>query len=224
MTALTVYASFNNSSRLTSADLLVSSSGASGSASGPTNIGSSTGWMEIGYGGPGSFGLGSIQSPTGNGAFLDATVLEGKVLFAGNYSGTISLSIDQSSKSVQGTMVLRFYKYNTSTPAYTSIGSITQTSRNVNSTSETTFSFSATALPSMAFATNESLYVDVWFNITSNNMTSGGNLNTYFSNDGALGYSGVQFVTPGYGTPTRASVVMSAGMQAGYFPGQGGSL
>lgn len=195
--ALTTFLTAANSSRLASAELLVTASGAT-STSGASTIGTVTGWGELGLGGPTSFGATDIGNPSGSGAFLDATILEGNQLVAGNYSGTLTLSISEAGKAVNGTMVLRFWKYNVGTTTYTAIGSITLTGQSINSTSGIAFNFPATALPAMSFETGSSLYIDAWLDITSNTMDVAGALNVFFGNSSTQGYSGVEFVASGY--------------------------
>lgn len=197
-TALTAYLASPFSSRLTAAELLVTSSGAAIGSATSTNIGAHTNWIEIGLGsGNALAGAGSIGSPDGTGACLDSTVLEGNQLAAGNYSGTLSLSCSQAGKTVTGDITLRFYKVNTSTSTYTSIGTITITSQTITST-VSAFSFPATSMAAMNFNTNETLYVDCWMNVSANTMTSGGLVKSSYSNSATQGFANGSFVTPGY--------------------------
>jgi hypothetical protein len=201
-TLLSLYNSSASSSILTSAELLVSTGGGAKGATQSTNIGTHINWIEIGLGaGNALAGAVSIQAPDGTGAFFDATTLVGQQLDAGNYSATLTLLLDQAGKQIVGDITLRFYKYNSSTHAYTSIGNLTQTGVTITS-SDTTVNFSAGSFAAMTFATNESLYVDCWMNLSSNTMISGGHVLAYQSNSTTLGWTGAMFVTPGYDPPT----------------------
>lgn len=222
ITPVTLYISQANSTAQTHAELLVTSLGAGGSTAGPTVVGAATSWGEIGMGGPVTYAAaGSMGAQSGHGALWDGgTSLLNGLQMSGAWSGTQNLSLSQSSKSVTATLVWRFSKYNTSSTAYTTIGTIQLSSQVINSTSPVGYTLSGSPFSPVLFGSNETIYIDLWSNILSNNMTSGGDINYYFSNSNTLGFSGSQYISPGFGPPTTFSrIIMSDSMVAGVSPG-----
>jgi hypothetical protein len=203
MTALTTYIVGANSTSQAHAELMVASSGASGGAAGLQPMGTATGWGEIGLGNSVSWAsAGAIGAPSGYGALYDGglTTLTGQTMASGSWSATINLSLSMAG-AIGCSLTLRIYKYNTSTTTYTAIGSMMLTSQTVNSTSAVAYNFSG-SLPSMAFAANETLYCDLWSNVTSNTMTSGGQWGYWYANSTTLGWIGARIVSPGFSTVT----------------------
>jgi hypothetical protein len=206
MTALTLYTiaasgSFGSTLRLGSTG---------GSVAVQTGQGTATlinpGWAQIGFDVSASgSGAGSIGSPNGFGGIFDGSTLNGKQIPAGNWSAT--LSFKAINNPTVGDLVVRFYKYNTSTTTYTSIGSITLSGQTIVATGTTSFNFPSTALPSMNFGSNETVYMDAWVNVTS---LPGGvsGLNVTSSSSSTLGWTGSQIITPGYAASGNKSNVV----------------
>jgi hypothetical protein len=208
MTALSLFISNTNSSIQTNAGLLVASSNGS-SSSNPQTIGTASAWGEVAVGNFVTWASGgSIGSPDGFGGLYDAgyTVLAGQTI-SGNWSASFFLASSQSGKTITGPLTLRIYKYNKSTSTYTSIGNIT-TSSQVLTFAGITVTFASTSLPSVSFsgAGTESIYYDIWDDITGNTMTSGGGIVLLFGASSTIGYSGAALVTPGYNPTSTGNV------------------
>ena len=197
MTALSLYFVAASSSTHATAEKMAIVTGGALATSSASTVGASTGWGELGLGSTLTWAAaGSIGAPSGNGGQCD-TALAGNTVAAGTWTAAIPMFVSQASKATTGTMVLRFYKYNTSTTIYTSIGSISQ-SVSLSST-QTTINFSGSQ-PAMSMATNEYLYIDIWYNIATNTMTSGGTINYGFSSSATQGVATSIITTPGYAT------------------------
>lgn len=209
-TALSAYPVSANSTTLTNAALLTAVTGGTSTSNAQT-INASTGWGQIDIGAITTWlSGGSIGSPDGHGGLYDGgfSALTGQTIGAGNWSASIPFFVSQVGASISGALVLRFYKYNSSSHAYTSIGSITVAGQTITNTSAT-INFPNTSLPAMSFSSNETLYCDLWMNITSTTLTSGGGLAFVYSASTTLGYSGSGITTPGYAassTPVTKSV------------------
>lgn len=198
VTLLTAYYTTANSAVLTSAELLVTSVGTPTTFAGGSTVDSSTGWYQVGLGAASTTFYGSIQDPTGIGALLDVSSLQGNALLAGSYSASMQFSLSQASTSMSGSMVLRYYKYNIITKTYTPIGTITNSSVNINSTSAVTVTWDATQFNSVYFDFGEYLYVDIWFHVVTNTMTTGGQFQLIIPNSSTQGIATEYFATPGY--------------------------
>jgi len=194
-TPLTVYGNNAASGTLSTANQLESSSAGTTSASVNTLIGTVIGYGEIyAQGNAGTWpGLGLIGNPSGNGFLFDVATLEGQQIIAGNWTPALRTAL--STGTATADMYVRAYKYNSGT--YTLIGSMLKSSCALTTTI-TTYTFSATSLLGMAFATGDRLYLDHWLNIT----VAGGTGATYHlqeCNQAGLGRpNNFQIATPGY--------------------------
>lgn len=157
----------------------------------------------------------AIGSPSGKGWVYTP----GAGSFAtGNWSASVTL---QASAPGTTDITIRFYKY--SGGVYTSIGTINKTGV---VGSKTTYSFAATSMGSVTFASGDLLYVDLWWHDLSGADDAPV---CYVSSSATQGVANDMQVnapafTPSGGSTSRTSIVMGSGMLPGYIPAYGGSL
>jgi hypothetical protein len=210
MTALSVFG-INTASpvTLTTAMELVTASGGATVAGTGTKVGTVTGYGEVTSQGSLATwaGAGSIGTPTGLGWLFDVTTLEGQTIAAGTWtiahhwfnSGTTPITAD---------LYGRVYK-RSSGGVYTLIGTLSLLAQSIP-ISSTAFSMTG-SLPSMAFASGDKLYHDVWFNVASGSSGTGVKFNDArgSSTNGAAGFAEVD--TPGYAPTPGGHVLISDG-------------
>ena len=198
MTALTLYGSSVASTTLSTADQLSTTTGGtetSKTTTAPND--SSQNWMELlSQGGSGTDSA-SQGSPSGKGYLYESTALEGQRIATGNWSAVVRMNDTAGFTAI--TFNIRFYK-RSSGGTYTSIGSLTLASQSMSSTT-TTYTFSASSLSQMDFATGDKLYVDFWMHPVTGHWT-GDPIVNFVSNSASAGIANdFQITTPGY-SPT----------------------
>jgi len=205
MTSLTTYGTNTAATTVTTANTLVTGTGAAGTTVG-TRCGTSvTGWGELhaqAFAGnwPAS---GAIGSASGNGWLLDATTLEGNSILAGNWTPTLNLRYFSSNGAATADINVRAF-VRSSGGTYTQIGStMVLSAQTINSTTAQ-YTFSATSLPLQAFNVGDKLYLDAWLHITANaNTTSNAQMNVSIASSSTQGVANdMQVVTPGYSVVT----------------------
>jgi hypothetical protein len=197
LTSLTIYTNDTSTSTLSTAKSLLAVGTSTTSTSNTTKVGTLTGYGEVYAAGFGANwpALGSLGSPSGNGALYDTTALEGQTFVAGNWSA--QLRLHTSVAGITADLYLRLYKYNAG--AYTLIGTLTAPGTTLT-TSLTNYAFAATSMAATPFATGDKLYLDFWADVTANTT---GNAGTTISWDawctvGGTGDSRSYVITPGY--------------------------
>jgi hypothetical protein len=204
VTALTVNGGSTASSTLSSAAAMFNATGGTGTTNNSV-IGTATGYgQNYGLGNAGAWAAsGSIGSPDGNGWLFDSTVLEGQTIVAGNWSGTMKMRTGTLNQTVVGDLYWRAYK-RSSGGVYTAIGTLSLTGQSITDVSSAlvTFSFGPSSFSSMAFSTGDKLYMDSWFNCTTNGQgNSTLRILVQESVSTTQGFAGVcELVTPGYQT------------------------
>jgi hypothetical protein len=205
MTALTLYGSSIASTTLTTADQFATTTGGT-ETSKTTSVASAAGngYLEVlSQGGSGTIYT-SIPAPTGRGWLFDVTTLEGQTLASGNWSGSVGLA-DTAGSGPLLSIIAREYK-RSSAGVYTSIGTLTLSGPTITTT-RTTFSLPSTSFASMAFATGDKLYVDLF--IDANGWGGDFIVNDVSNSTSAGVVNDMQIVSPGYAptvVPSTASV------------------
>jgi hypothetical protein len=207
-TALTVYLASAAATTITTADQLYTTSGTPTTTQSYSKIGNNvTGYGEIESQANNAntwAASGSIGSPTGKGFLLDVTTLESQQIVSGNWTPSVRLNAAQGSGAPQaGTLVgdiyMRAYKYSGGT--YTLIVTCSLTAQTLNTTF-TTYTLTAASGSTTNFSTGDKLYVDIWFNCTTNTnavAAQGVRLNRLSTDTTTkTGDTNAQFVSPGY--------------------------
>lgn len=207
MTSLSLFGTNTAATTVTTANTLVTGTGATATTVG-TRCGSAS---QTGYGElhaqtfssnwPAS---GSIGAASGNGWLLDATTLEGQTIAAGNWTPTLNLRYFAASTGAVATADIHVRAFKRSSGGiYTQIGSDMVLSGQSIGTSTAQFTFAASSLPLQAFNVGEKLYLDCWLNITANtNTNSTAQINVSIASSSTQGVANdMQVVTPGY-SPT----------------------
>lgn len=133
-------------------------------------------------------GRGWVYKP-GAGTFANANWSAAATLSAVNWGGS----------SANTDVTIRFSKYSSGT--YTVIGSINV---GITSLSKTTYTFSATSMPSTTFGVNDLLHVEMWWHDTNSN-ASGDNPTVYESTSATQGVANdVQVATSAF-TPSSVT-------------------
>ena len=212
-TALTAYGTFVASTTLTSAGTLLTNLGSPTTGTKTTTISTNTGYGEVTSLSSGTWAGGaSLPAPSGKGWLLDSTVLEGQTIAAGNWTPTLRFQLAvATSGTITGDIYLRAYK-RSSSGVYTLIGTCVLIGQTLSLTA-TTFSFSATSLPSMAFGVGDKLYCDVPFDATANTTTPTGTTIKMTQSQGVSGSVLCQMVTPGYAPTASGGIVVPAFMR-----------
>jgi hypothetical protein len=190
--ALVLYGSNVADGTLTTACQMATGTGGTETSSTTTVTGSNT-YAEIYSQGVTNTGSATLGSPSGHGWIYRP----GAGTFAGgNWSATITLSSNSWSGSSTTThLQVRFYKYSGGT--YTSIGTIQV---DITGTAKTTYSFPATAMPSVTLGANDALYVDLWW-IDTNTINTD-NPTVYLSNSASQGVDSDMLIATSTFTPT----------------------
>lgn len=166
-TSLNVYGTNIAATTLSTAGLLVSTTGATGNGQSTSKVGTSTGYGEI-------FALGTanawaaggaIGSPSGNGWLFDNTSLEAQQIAAGTWTPLIRAKVSVGTATAD--MYVRAYKLASDLVTYTLIGTCSLLAQSLTATIAS-YNFAGNSLSSMSFGTGDKLYIDVWFNITVN--------------------------------------------------------
>lgn len=203
MTALTCYGTVTVSTTLATASTLATVTGGTATTKGTRcGSGAQLNWGELVSQGTTTAwaGAGSIGSPSGKGWLLDATTLEGQTIAAGNWTPTLSLRYFGTATGfiTNCDMHVRAYK-RSSGGVYTQIGSDMILTGQTLGTSTTVYTFGATSLAQMAFATGDKLYIDAWLDIFANgNTSSNAQINVSVSSTTQGVANDTQIVTPGY--------------------------
>lgn len=206
MTALTLYLTTSTATTVSTADLLVTTTGG-GLTNKNTTIGTNTGYVEIHSQGAGSptFGA-SLPNPSGNGWLWDDTTLadNAAILPAGSWTSNISLRL--SAGTIVADIYLRVY-VRASNGVYGNKSTLTLMGQTIGSTSFTNYSPAhTTSSNSSSFQSGDQLYADLILNITSNSTgSSTAVLKINNANSSTLGNTSAQIVTPGYSIITNAS-------------------
>lgn len=123
-------------------------------------------WVAISFRG----GVESIRGalpPTGEGHgwLLDDTSLEGQTISAGDWSALFTLVCSDS--GAVGTLAAQFFKLDTSTAAFTLIGTAESAAGQNIGTTPTAFTLTATGIGAVTFDTGEKLYIELYWNQAS---------------------------------------------------------
>ena len=205
MTALTAYLTTAASTTLTTANTIVTTSGA-GNTNKNTQVGKGTGYGELYSQGttaawPGS---GSIISADGNGWLWDDTTLaDGSASFsAGTWTATVRLNLNAN--SIVANIHVRVYR-RSSSGVYNTIVLLVSNTQTITSTlTDFTLSNTTTAA-SATFQPGDKLYVDVQLQITTNVTNSNTTVcKINIANSSTLGSTDAQIASPGYTTVTSA--------------------
>jgi hypothetical protein len=207
MTSLTLYGTTTNSSDLSTANTLVSSSGGSeGHTSTTTAGGSGNGYLEVLAQGGSGVVYASLPTPTGFG-WLSSSLLEEQTISAGTWSATIQV-IDEAGSGPVLNFLIRVYK-RSSSDVYTFIGELdtggsfiqdSQSSSSIYALSEVGGDFS-----SVAFSTGDKLYVDMFIEA---NGWGGDIVDCFLSNSSSGGVApDLVLNTPGYIGATNLSTI-----------------
>lgn len=197
-TPLSVYLSQTVATTITGGDQLWANTTGGTAGSKNTTIGTLTGWGELVSQGAGTFqGAGSIGTPTGHGWILELATLslESQQIIAGTWSGAIRSSI--SAGTVTGDWHVRAFKRSVG-GVYTQMGSDLIASAVTVTTTAATISLPNTSLPVTNFNAGDKLYIDVWFNCTSNSSSAGATLRIFSTTSATLGSIQAVVATPGY--------------------------
>jgi hypothetical protein len=204
-TSLTVYGLTGTSTVIGTARTLATQGGSNNNADAIRRIGTATGWGELwGAGAVAWPALGSPSTPTGNGFLLDSTLLAGYAIVAGNWSFKLRMSVTHG--SITADLRSRFYRYSTATSTYTAIGEVTLAGQTLSPSIENYLSGNV-ALPTMACASTDRLYVDIWMHITAS--STGSSLADVWHrgiSSIATGTDDCYWITPGY-DPTISQFV-----------------
>src|SRR5579875_347754 len=181
ITPLSVYFASAHSSTLATADGLYDTAGTPATTQTYTTISTQTGYVEIFSQGGTATAAGSIGSPSGKGFMLDSSILNlsGQSIPAGTWSAVVRLNAAQGSSNPQagtlkGDLYVRAYKYNPASSAYTLITTLSLPNQTI-SYAFTSYSLSASGVGAVSFASGETLYIDIWLDVTTN--SNGGNVN-----------------------------------------------
>jgi hypothetical protein len=216
VTALSLYATAQQSSVLTTANKMYTTSGTPAYSQSFTRVGTSLGFGEVYSQGSitGWPALGAIGSPSGHGFFFDSTILQGNQLVAGSYNFVTRLSSQQGegggtqSGTLVGDVYVRLWKYNSGT--YTLIASASLTAQTL-AASPTTQTFGSVTGSLTSFSTGDYAYWDIWVNLTQNNnalSTQDIRLNRLSTDtSGLTGDPNEMIATPGY-QPTGGVVTL----------------
>lgn len=219
-TGLTTYIANAASSTIGTADKLYVVGGTPSTVNTLVTCNGSTGWGEIVSQGSASAwpAAGSIGSPSGKGFFMDTTILDGKSIAAGNWSGNVRISANGAG-TISANLTVRVYRYHPSGSVYTLITSWTLNAQ-AWTTTIATVALPSTAASAIAFAAGDKLYIDYWANITANTSGTGQQvrMNRLSTDTGGLtGDTNTQIVTPGYGTPVVAGNLAASGGAAALY-------
>src|SRR5579864_6699890 len=193
MPILTLYGSSVADATLTTAcDMAVATGGVETSKT--TTTSGSNIYAEILSLGGASSAVGAIPAPTGNGWVYRP----GAGTFAAeNWSAVVTLSF--AGLGATSNVTIRFYRL--SGGVYTSIGSILQA---MATSTKQAYTFAATSMPSITFASLDLLYVDLWYHDASSTV-SGDNPVVWESSTAAAGIAGDMAVTTATFTPVSSS-------------------
>lgn len=205
MTALSLFYSNQASATLATANQLYVLQGTPVTTNHDTTIGTASGWgEEFAQGSVAAWPAGgSIANPSGNGFFLDPSVLSlvGLQLLAGTYTGAVAYRVAGSgATSIVATLHLRLFKYNTVSLSYTAIVDLSLTAKTIT-TSIVTQTFSGSTNTPTSFAANDVAYLDLPVDITTPGGVAAetlriGNLST--DTVGLTGHLSAALVTPGF--------------------------
>lgn len=169
VTVLSVYSTNTAATTISTANKLMTGTGA-----GTTNVfsskcGTSTGYSEVYAQGTTNnwSAAGSLGSPSGNGFLLDSTLLEGQQIVSGTWTPRFRGRVSNGTAVVD--VYVRAYRYDGST--YTAIGTMTITNITLTTTS-TNFDGGGNSLSAAVFPTGSKLYIDVWVDINTNSTGS----------------------------------------------------
>src|SRR5258708_5902023 len=158
-------------------------------------IGTANGYGELNTGNTSWPSASSIGSPSGNGWLLDDTSLEGQTLQAGNWTPTRRYKV--SNGSIIADIYLSIFVWQAGT--YTLIGSPLALLGQTITTTQADYTFAATSLPAQALVTGQKLYIDEWFNITTNSTgSSTATVTTYMALTGGNVVTDSQMTSPGF--------------------------
>lgn len=198
-TALSVYGTTAASSTLSTADLLVSTTGGL-SDSRNTLVGRKTGWGEIwSQGNTAAWAGGSSEptTPSGHGWLFDVTTLEGQQIIAGNWNASIRLLT--SAGSITCVAHLKAW-VRSSGGVYTAIIDLAALSQTIGTPGSSITFQQGTTSSATNFNTGDKLYVELPLDITANSTGSNSanviNQASSSSTAGVIGW--VEVDTPGY--------------------------
>ncbi len=217
-TSLTTYAASAASSTIATADKLYITAGTPTTVNALVTCNGSTGWGEIVSQSSATAwpALGAIGNPSGKGFFMDTTILDGKSIAAGNWSGNVRISANGTG-TITANLTVRVYRYHPGTTTYTLITSWVLNAQSWTTTINTV-ALPSTAASALAFAAGDKLYIDYWANITANTSGAGQRVRmNRLSADtsGLTGDTNTQIVSPGYGAPVViGNITASAGVSA----------
>ncbi|MBA2285833.1 MAG: cellulase family glycosylhydrolase [Ktedonobacteraceae bacterium] len=140
----------------------------------------------------------SAVAPSGKGNILPGASLNNVAIIAGTWTPTVRLSVTGTGvASITADILVRVWKWNSSTLAYTKFGVATLTGQTIASAS-TTFTVTGVSLQEISLATNEFLYIDVLCNVTANPNGAGigTKIRCNFSNSSTQGNATGQVVSP----------------------------
>lgn len=217
---LTTYLANAASSTIATADKLYVLSGTPTTVNDLVTCNGSTGWGEIVSQGSSSAwpASGAIGSPSGKGFFMDTTILDGKSIAAGNWSGNVRISANASG-TITANLTVRVYRYRPGTTTYTLITSWTLNAQ-AWTTTINTVALPSTAASAIAFTAGDKLYIDYWAQITANTSGTGQQIRlNRLSTDtsGLTGDTNTQIVTPGYGAPVVVGNLTASGGSSALF-------
>lgn len=199
---------------LTTANQLVANQSGTTTGGNSTKIGMAAGtncWGEIyAQGSTASWPAGgAIGSPSGHGWLYDVTTLEGQTIPAGSWQWVEKVRV--TNVNITADIVVRAYKYNSTSHAYTLIGAITLGAQTIGAT-VAPFTSAMTSLSAVSFATGDKLYIDMWLNITTNNTgTEGATFNVLQCSNATSGFVGIaQMLTPGYQATSTSPILATS--------------
>lgn len=191
-----------------------------------TVMGTATGYGVLYPNGASAWASGTgLGAANGRGWFLDTAILDGQTIQAGTWSAAITLRAVQSgvgAGTLTSDIIVRVSRYSGGT--YTTIATLTLAGQTISATA-TTFSVSASSVPSAAFATGERLFIDIWLNITANtNGSTSQAVRVQRISTDTTGYSGdpaAAITTPGF---NQTPITVTAAVSENADPGTGSGI